>query len=691
MALPTPNLDDRKFQDLVEEARSMIPRYCPRWTDHNLSDPGITLIELFAWMVDVLLYRLNKVPEKNYVKFLELIGVKLMPPAPAKTDITFHLSQAQQNPVVIPKGTEGATVRTETEEAITFITEEELNIEVPTLDYFLVTHAIHDASEGDAYFQDYSEALKLGKELEKGKDIKVFADIPKVDNAFYLGYKEPLAGNILHITLDFLEKEAIGVNPNNPPYVWEYWDGDEKKWRVIERKADAIAWLEDDGTRGLNCKGDLKLHLPHSFAKRELYGMAGQGQRLDRREAYWLRCRVTRAKPDLETYDDSPDLRAVHSSTWGGTVPAINASAVAEEELGKSDGTPGQTFRLLNSPVLSRLAGEVLEVQEKDGGYEQWQEVADFSQSGPEDRHFVLDSATGEVRLGTAIRQPSGDTRQFGKIVARGASIRFSSYRYGGGSRGNVGMNTITVLKSSIPYVQSVTNRRGASGGRDGESLENAKLRGPKTLRTLNRAVTAEDFELLTLEASPSVARAKCIHPGSQEAEDGNRPPPGVVKIVIVPALSSVGRIIKPHQIQLSHELKQLVREYLNERKLLTTVLVVDQAEYRWVKVRAKIKVKPKFDSRAVRENVESQLYHFLNPLSGGLEGNGWPFGRHLRVSDVHSCVQGVDGVDYVEEIDLIPIPDPEKDEPGTAAQLVEVPPSGLICSGRHEIVVSEP
>ena len=83
MALPTPNLDDRKFQDIVREARSKIPQYCPKWTDYNLSDPGITLIELFAWMVDKLLYRLNRVPEKNYIKFMELIGIHLEPPNPA--------------------------------------------------------------------------------------------------------------------------------------------------------------------------------------------------------------------------------------------------------------------------------------------------------------------------------------------------------------------------------------------------------------------------------------------------------------------------------------------------------------------------------------------------------------------------------------------------------------------------------
>lgn len=103
MTLKTPNLDDRKFQDIVREARSKIPLYCPKWTDYNLSDPGITLIELFAWMVDLLLYRLNRVPEKNYIKFMELIGIRLEPAKPARVDVTFRLSAPQPEAITIPQ------------------------------------------------------------------------------------------------------------------------------------------------------------------------------------------------------------------------------------------------------------------------------------------------------------------------------------------------------------------------------------------------------------------------------------------------------------------------------------------------------------------------------------------------------------------------------------------------------------
>src|SRR5919197_630894 len=114
MALPTPFLDDRHFQDVVDQVKRLIPHYTREWTDHNVSDPGVTLIELFAWMTDMLLYRVNEVPDKLYIKFLELIGIRLDPPRPARAPVTLYLSAPQLTDLTIPEGTEVATVRTET-------------------------------------------------------------------------------------------------------------------------------------------------------------------------------------------------------------------------------------------------------------------------------------------------------------------------------------------------------------------------------------------------------------------------------------------------------------------------------------------------------------------------------------------------------------------------------------------------
>jgi len=108
MPLKPPVLDDRTFDQIVEEAKLLIPRYAPTWTNQSETDPGITMMELFAWMTEMLLYRLNQVPELNYIKFLELLGIKPSPAQPARADITFTLASSSAQTVMVPAGTQVA-------------------------------------------------------------------------------------------------------------------------------------------------------------------------------------------------------------------------------------------------------------------------------------------------------------------------------------------------------------------------------------------------------------------------------------------------------------------------------------------------------------------------------------------------------------------------------------------------------
>src|SRR3984957_8575762 len=126
MALPAPNL--------VDDAKRLVQQRCPDWTDHNVSDPGVTLIETFAYMVDQLIYRLNRVPERNYVKFLELIGVRLYPATAARAPVTFWLSTSQATTIAVPERTVVATQRSEHEMAITYSTVDRLDIVSSTVD-----------------------------------------------------------------------------------------------------------------------------------------------------------------------------------------------------------------------------------------------------------------------------------------------------------------------------------------------------------------------------------------------------------------------------------------------------------------------------------------------------------------------------------------------------------------------------
>jgi predicted phage baseplate assembly protein len=655
MSLVAPNLDDRKFQDIVDEAKRRIPRYCPEWTDHNVSDPGVTLIELFAWMTEMLIYRLNRVPERNYIKFLQLMGVRLLAPRPARSDVTFRLSAPQPETVVIPRNTEVATERTSSQEAISFMTERDLRIVVPRLAYCLV-------SRGDTAFHDFMPALR-NPEL----DLPIFQDVPRENDAMYLGYLENLAGLTLALTIR-CHIEGIGVDPRNPPLAWESWNGSEGRWEALA--------LESDTTGGINRDGQVILHVPYGCAPRAVDG----------RESCWIRCRAVQPKQGQPGYSASPHVQGVHSECIGGTVPASHGTLIRREALGRSEGVPGQAFYLQLPPVLPRAEGETVEVEIEDGdGFEEWSEVEDFGASGAADRHYTLDSVSGELRFGPSIRQPNGQIRQYGQVPPKGCQIRFSAYRSGGGAAGNVGEGTIRVLKDSVPYVQWVRNPSGAAGGRDAEDLEAAKMRGPTVLRSRHRAVTAEDFEHLTREASSGVARVRCLVPAALGEASSVRP--GSVALQVVPAVTDPGGPIAPSDLALTDRLRQEIRGYLDERRLLTVEVAVGPPPYRWVAVEARLKAKRRSDPRRIQLEAERKLYQFVNPVSGGPDGDGWPFGRDLYASELSSLLQQVAGVEHVAELQLF-VADPDSGNRDGPSQLVTPPPDGLICSFRHRVAV---
>jgi predicted phage baseplate assembly protein len=656
MPLPTPNLDDRKFQDILDEARRMIPRYCPEWTDHNLSDPGITLLELFAWMVDILLYRLNRVPDKNYVKFLELIGLRLEPARAATADLTFRLTAPQPADVEIPRGTAVGTVRTGTRDAISFTTDRSLPIRVPILAHVL-------ASREGSRFHDYQPALD-----DPRQGLGVFSDAPRENDALYLGFGNVLSAHILAISLR-CRIEGIGVDPTDPPLAWEAWDALDNRWASLRQ--------EQDSTGGLNRDGIVILHLPYQAA----------ASVVDGKLAFWIRCRVLRPRPGQAGYGESPRITGVAVESIGGMVPASHAFKIQGEAIGTSDGTPGQHFQLQVQPVLPRLEGETLEVEGDDGSFEPWIEVSDFGGSGPKDCHFVLDDATGTIELGPRIRTPRGEEHQAGHAPPEGRHLRFKSYRSGGGLVGNVGARTLTVLKSSIPYVAWVTNFEPAIGGTDAEDLEHAKLRAPQILRARERAVTPEDFEVLARRASSVVARARCQVVGSGPAPvRGARS--GIVSLLLVPAVSDEEGPLRVEQLQLSARVRQEVQAYLDDRRLLTSELVLESPSYAWVSVVGRLRARSIADPARVRRDAAALLYRFLHPVAGGSDGNGWPFGRDLYISEIYAMLQQVQNVDVVEEVALYQA-NPATGELGGPVTRISPGPDGLICSYEHRIQVA--
>lgn len=652
MTLPAPILDDRKFQDIVDECKRMIPRFTPEWTDHNVSDPGVTMIELFAWMTEMLLYRMNQVPTRNYIKFLDLLGIHLQPPVPARAEVLFRLTAAQSASLTIPADTEVATVRTAARESIIFATERPLEVMVPAFALVLV-------SRDEFAYRDYTPALR-----NPNLHVPIFEEPPQAGNGFYIGYHGDLAAHMLRLYLE-CETEGIGVDPKNPPLAWEYYDGSLQAWRPVG--------MLQDGTGGLNRSGEVTLHIPMTSRPREL----------DRRRATWIRCRVTDTQPGQRPYSRSPRVLGIETACTGASVMAHHSEVVTTEPLGRSDGTAGQTFRLGRAPILPRRPGETLEVETEDlGVYEQWQEVGDFSTSDPDDAHFTVDSVSGVVTLGPTIRLPSGLDRQYGRIPRQGRALRFTRYRTGGGVIGNVGKGTLTELKTSIPYILSVTNLDPAVGGTEAETIDAAMIRAPQVLRTSPRAVTADDFERLALEASPDVARARCSY--AKDPEDGSA---GSVRLIVVPQMTTTDGRVPLEELALSDRTRTAVQDYLDERRMITVRLVMGAPTYLPVSVRIEVYARPRSNKATLQAEVEQALYRFIHPTVGGPDGTGWPFERALFISDLYGLVQAIPTCDHIGTVHLVQL-DVDGNEVPVTADSLPVPPNTILCSAAHRVTV---
>ena len=649
MALPAPNLDDRRFQDFVDDAKRLIAQRCPAWTDHNVSDPGVTLVELFAFMTDQLVYRLNRVPDRQFVTFLDLLGVQLFPPTAASAPITFWLTAPQPTTVVIPVGTQAATIRTETEDAIVFQTTADLSIVQTTLGQ------IGSMLDGKTY-RDHGDALG------KGTRFSCFADPPAPGNALYVGLSD--AAPSCAIALRFkCQIEGIGVDPEWPPLAWEAWTGED--WAACE--------LERDETGGLNRDGDVILHVPAGHATSVI----------GRQRAGWLRARVTEPEPGQPTYSTSPSITGLTAFTTGGTVEAVNAELIDVDDLGDSEGVPGQTFELRRRPVVPGDERPVLEVRldgAEDQAADEWTQVDDFGSSGPDDTVFAIDPVAGELHLAPAVRLADGGFARYGATPPKGAHLRLRGYRAGGGEQGNVARGAISVLRSSIPYVDRVGNRRAATGGVDGEEIDNAKVRGPLLLRTRGRAVTIEDYENLARSAAPEVARVKAV--AATSGSDA-----GSVRVLVVPTATTGEERLRFEQLVPGEATLQRITDRLEETRVIGTRLVVEPPVYRGVTVVARLRARARTNPTRLQEAALDALFGFLDPIRGGPDRTGWPFGRPVTAGELNSVLQQLRGTEIVEDLRIFGA-DPVTGQRGGATNRLELEPTALVFSYEHQVLV---
>jgi hypothetical protein len=658
MPLQAPNLDDRRFADLVAEAKSRIPRYAPEWTDHNTSDPGITLIQLFAWLGEMIMYRLNKVPDASYVSYLRLLGIERKPAMPARAEVTFTPTNTGDPTVLVPKGSQlSAEVKTqpsaivtavpapEDDQPVTFETDEPIYVLRSALEAVQVFDGVD--------FIDYTEANQPG-----GKSYPAFGSRARDGSSLMLGFNADGKFPIDEINLairafnDPSMLREVSCDSSAPAarpparIIWEYWAG---LWKELQ--------VRKDETIALTASGHVYLVGPRDIQKATL-------GRFTDKVRYWIRCRLTQSQ-----YELAPELDAVLINT-------VRATAVAtarDEVAGSSEGQPGQSFVLGNGPIYANASispdallllkrkqkespnefeqekldkalrerelskGFWLEVDEGQG-LKPWEEVEDFFSSDADDRHYLLNRATGQITFGDGER---------GAIpVAGNNNIVVRYYRYGGGARGNVGANTINEMVSSVAGIDTVTNHYAAEAGADEESEADTKARAPKEIKARDRAVTLKDFEFIARQ-TPGVRVRRAHALPLHHPQFPNVKVPGAITVVIVPESKD------PKPLP-SEGTMQTVCGYLSQRRLLTNEVFVAPPKYKQIHIEASVVATPTANPAKVRADVETELSRYFHPLEGGPDGQGWPMGGDVFYSEVFRVALNVDGVRTVNDMRIV-------------------------------------
>jgi hypothetical protein len=363
----------------------------------------------------------------------------------------------------------------------------------------------------------------------------------------------------------------------------------------------------------------------------------------------------------------------------GGTVDviALHCEPIAGELAGAGTGRPGLSVRVARPPIVQATAdgldlvvgvearADELEaraetIRLEDKAFRVWREVAEFggSSSPSTDPHvYLADRSTGTITFAPAVRgvDESGGVTEaaeaLGAVPDEGREIRVW-YRRGGGAGGNVAAGTLTVMRDNLPGVE-VINPSPATGGRDGETIDNALVRGPQQLRSLERAVTARDFELAALRSSGAVARARAFTRSALWAHAR----PGTVEVLLVPAAPSTAAALgisasAMESLQTPDALATVATD-LDGRRPMGTLCTVTWARYKTVRVASRVVVHRTEDTDAVRARMVERLRAAINPLPAG-DAPGWRFGEALRASNVYDVLLREPGVRYVDRVSLL-------------------------------------
>jgi len=671
MPIVPPRLDDRNFEDLVEELIARVPAHTPEWVP-QAGDPGRTLLELFAWLGDALLYRANLIPERQRLVFLKLLGRPMRPAQAAQGLISVHLDNPDAiNSVIMAKQAHvTGSVDFETLAEVTLLPvaqecyykrplSQEEKIELSdVLKGLQEFHGIDEEPDGYVTTPIFPE----GKSNKTGLDlisettdhclwIALLApspeQVPEIKNSLAgLAEKAP---PILNIGIAPAIETPFSLDqPETPGRISHIWEistpkTDDKENPIYSRLTRIL-----DSTHDLTRRGADRYILPGNpeyigvlegdVRKDSNAGVGDRPPRLDDPEKIsrivaWLRMRPAQRIESL-------------AISWAG----INAVEIDQKKtlqntiFGTSDGSPDQVFQLPGSSVEQTTFE--LQVDEVDLGYVTWKQVADLATVGRDDSVFVLDSEAGTVTFGNGI---------FGRIPEPGRRIRFKTLRFGGGKNGNLPPSSLTEISgkdlegNTIHQKLKVFQGLSTEGGEDPETLTEAEKRIPSWLQHRNRSVTEKDYKKLAAE-TPGVRLGRTeILPRFLPQQ--RRPDvPGVVSVMVWPYKEQT----EAPNPRPDRPFIEKVYSYLNERRPLATELYVIGCQYIPIGISIGITVREGFGHSEVENNVIKAVRRYLWSLPpDGPFNEGWPLGKSVKDNELEVIVARTQGVNTVGKVNL--------------------------------------
>lgn len=702
MPLEIPKIDDRRYQDLLDEALARIPVHNPEWTNFNRSDPGVTIIEVFAFMTESLLYRANLIPERNRLKFLQLLGVPLQSAAAATGIVNFINERGALETVVLKKGLETRAgqipFRTDSGldvlpiEALVYFKRPLINQDQAMLDYYRQLYASFADSDIAADFQLY-EAAALDARNETG--VSLSADT--VDNCLWIALlgrenedltvvRQKIAGKILSLgvvpAVDETVQKVGEANPNanlqiSDSLVFELpkLPADNKLSTDLNQRQPEYKPLDQRANVDVTVQpGIVELVLPQNPKDLELWSNldplemgadnfppALEDTKLAARIITWLRVRAT---------SRASKIRFVWLGINAATVS--QRTNVANEILPDGTGEPDQTARLTNAPVV---AGSVKLFVTANNETKEYFEIDDLLAAGAEvfspnlglppnaksaanktSEVFAVDHEAGTIRFGDGMR---------GRRPPVGARI-IANYDFAAGAAGNVQANQIN-QSAVLPAGFKVANPIRTWGGTNAETVQAGEKQIPNFLQHRERLVTAADFKTIAARTpGVDIGRVEVLpnyNPELHENAPGDAP--GAVTLMVIPRFD----YRQPDAPLPDRYFLDQICRYLDERRLITTEIFLSAPIYKPVWISIGINVVAGFAVAETRESVKKSVQSFLQPFNTAASqptgnaivpaanaqtaetANGWALRKPVTVGEILAVATRVSGVLFVNRV----------------------------------------